>query len=34
MPGNRPGGQPKLAIKKKSLEYPADPANPGHHKIE
>src|SRR5690349_19655278 len=34
MSGDRPGGQPKLTIKKKSLNYPADPANPGTHKIE
>ncbi len=34
MSGNRPGGQPKLAIKKKSLHYPVDPSNPATHKIE
>jgi hypothetical protein len=33
MPGNRPGGQPRLSIRK-TLEYPADLANPGHHKVE
>ena len=34
MSGNRPGGQHKLVIKKKTLQYPADPSNPGNVKIE
>ncbi len=34
MSGNRPGGQHKLVIKKKTLQYPVDPDNPGYVKIE
>lgn len=34
MSGNRPGGQHKLAITKKTLQYSPDPGNPGNVKIE
>jgi hypothetical protein len=34
MSGNRRGGQHKLVITKKSLQYPVDPGNPGNVKIE
>jgi hypothetical protein len=34
MSGNRKGGQHKLVITKKSLQYPVDPGNPGNIKIE
>lgn len=34
MSGNRPGGQNKLVITKKDLQYPVDPANPGGVKIQ
>lgn len=34
MSGNRPGGQNKLVITKKSLQYPVDPGNPGSVKIQ
>ena len=34
MSGNRPGGQHKLVITKKNLQYPADPGNPANVKIE
>jgi len=34
MSGNRKGGQHKLVITKKSLQYPVDPGNPGNVKIE
>ncbi|HET9855658.1 MAG TPA: hypothetical protein VFR53_11430 [Methylomirabilota bacterium] len=34
MSGNRRGGQHKLVITKKSLQYPVDPGDPGNVKIE
>jgi hypothetical protein len=34
MSGNRKGGQHKLVITKKSLQYPVDPGIPGNVKIE
>jgi hypothetical protein len=34
MSGNQKGGQHKLVITKKSLQYPVDPGNPGNVKIE
>jgi hypothetical protein len=34
MSGNRPGGQNKLVISKKNLQYSPDPGNPGNVRIE
>jgi len=34
MSGNKKGGQHKLVITKKSLQYPVDPGNPGSVKIQ